>query len=197
MSGEKLFQAAVVAYHCGMRNQTGSALWLILMAIALLAALAIAITRSANTAEQNGSVEHNRVVASQVMRYAAGLAAAIDRMRMNGVSENQIDFDTPGLVGYANAACTTDDCKLFGAGGAQGYSVPPGVNNGANWIFTSAFAVPGAGDDGQNELVAILPGLTAALCQQIDTEVGPFPRRLSPAPSRPPRPSPAPIPQSA
>ena len=142
------------------------------MAIALLAALAVAITRSSGTAEQNGGIEHNRIVVSQLIRYAAGIAASIDRMRMDGVSENDLDFETTGLTGYTNAKCTSDDCKVFGAGGAQSYSVPPGVNDGSSWIFTAVIAVPGAGDDANNDLLAVLPGVTAGLCQEIDSELG-------------------------
>ena len=44
-----------------MKNESGNALWFILIAIALLAALTVVVTRSSDTVEQSGDVERQRI----------------------------------------------------------------------------------------------------------------------------------------
>lgn len=72
----------------------GSAIWFVLVAVALLAALTMTMTRSSDTIEQSGDVERARILASDLMRYTSGMKAAIDKMMVQGISESDLCFHT-------------------------------------------------------------------------------------------------------
>ena len=95
--------------------QSGNALWFILLAVALLAALTFAVTRSTDTTEQANITEHDTIAANEVMRTARGIEEAVSRFRINGIPENNISFyDSNALPAYSNGNCTTQDCLVFG-----------------------------------------------------------------------------------
>lgn len=162
-------------------SQRGNALWYILIAIILIGALTILVTRSGSNTSQTADIEQLRIKASQIMRYAKGLEAAIDRMKMRGISENSISFEnTTTATNYTNAACTVSDCKLFdtGGGGEQYREPPEGVNDGSEWIFTGANNVgttanPVGRTAAQtgNDLLMLLPNANSDLCIQINRDL--------------------------
>lgn len=159
------------APHNGRDNESGNALWLVLLVVALLAVLTAFISRSSDTAEQSGDVERFRIQASQMMRYTAGLREAIGRMRMQDIGENAIDFTSSG---FSNPC---QDCLLFGsAGGGQTYMSPS-----SDWLDSGHSGDSGYGDwnvSGENsitdvgtanpELIIYLPYLKPSLCTQIN-----------------------------
>jgi hypothetical protein len=164
-------------------SEQGNALWFILIAIVLLGALTVLLTRSGGNVSQSGDVEQSRIKVSSLMRYAKGLETAIDQMKIAGVSENQISFkNSLTATDYTNANCTTPDCEVFSsAGGGQTYRIPANMNDGSHWIFTGANNVgTTAGPIGTtaagtgNDLIMLLPGIPAELCVQInrDLDVG-------------------------
>lgn len=167
--------------------ERGNAIWFILIAIALVAALTITITRSTDTVEQSGDVERERISASNVMSYAKSLDQAVKQMSGRGVSENAISFDVRFLSGYANPSCADSSCKLFEAsGGGQNYKVPPSdwldstqsaQPSYGEWYIPEALCVAGVGtgdsgcgsDSTNNEdLVLVLPWIKRPLCLQIN-----------------------------
>lgn len=105
----------------------GNALWFILIAIFLLAALTMLITRTSSQTEETGDVERLNVAASQAIRYAAGMQATVTRMLSSGVGENQISFanttyklcnGTTNIQGPGhNPNCTKPDCEIFNVAG--------------------------------------------------------------------------------
>lgn len=171
-------------------GQSGNAIWFLLVAIALLVALTLAITRSSDTADQNGNIELARIQASQILRYAKGLDQAISQMQMRDISVNDISFDDPGLTGYVNPNCTSDNCKLFKTrGGGQSYTAPPDAwldGTSAAWIFTGKLCVQGvgnqteaigvdcatSGDAGDEDLVMLLPHVRKSLCVELNKMAG-------------------------
>ena len=171
-------------------GQSGNALWFLLVAIALLAALTITITRSSDSADQNANVELSRIQASQILRYAKGLEQAVNQMQTRNISANDISFADPGLTGYTNPNCTTDDCKLFKSkGGGQSYVAPSDEwldGTSSPWIFTGKLCVQGVGDqteaiatdcstntDGSDEdLVMLLPHVRKGLCIELNKMLG-------------------------
>jgi hypothetical protein len=168
-------------------DQSGNALWFILVAIVLLAALTIVLTRSGSSVTQSGDVEQERIAGSVLMRYAKSLESAIDQMKMRGISESLISFEHDNPAVYINAACTVSDCKIFDvSGGGQVYKAPPSnANDGSDWIFTGANNVgttanPAGTTDPQtgNDLVMLLPNVREELCLQINRDLGITPGTL-------------------
>lgn len=164
--------------------QSGNVLWFILVAVLLLGALTMVLTRSGSTVDQSGDVEQARVKATQIMRYGKSIEAAIQQMKLRGISENDISFEnSTTATSYMNANCSVDECKVFNVnGGGLTYTDPPsGVNDGSEWIFTGANNVgTTAGPVGTtaarsgNDLVMLLPEAKESLCIQInrDLDVG-------------------------
>lgn len=163
-----------------MNRESGNALWFILLAVALLAALTVTITRSSDTTEQSGDIERQRIEGSDIMRYAASIQQAVEQMRLRGLSENEISFENSFVSGYANARCGSDACKVFDvAGGGITFTSASSNVSTQSWLFTGADSIAGAGEDGtgetsseDNELLVILPGISQGLCGRINTELG-------------------------
>lgn len=160
---------------------SGNILWFILIAVVLLGAVTILLSRSGSTVDQSGDVEQARIKAGQIMRYAASIETAIGNMRLRGISESDISFENDETAtDYANANCASGDCKIFDVeGGGLSYRAPPeGSNDGSEWIFTGANNVgSAAGPVGTtaartgNDLVMLLPEAKAALCEQINRDL--------------------------
>ncbi len=155
-------------------------MWFILVAVVLLGALTVLLSRGGNNTSQTGDIEQARIKASQIMRYARGLNAAIEQMKLRGVSENSISFqNATTATNYANAGCAVDDCKVFDTGGGQVYNDPPAVtNDGGEWIFTgdnnvgtAANPVGTSGARTGNDLVMLLPNANEAMCIQINRDL--------------------------
>ncbi len=118
------------AYGLRMTGESGNAIWFVLIAVVLMAALTMTITRSSDTTEQSGNTEQLRVQASTILRYAQSIEHAIDQMTMRGISESDLCFDATGWghSDYDYADCGTDENKLFDpAGAGLSYKVLNGV----------------------------------------------------------------------
>ena len=192
------------------RPDSGNALWFVLLAIALLVALTVVITRSSENTEETGARDRSRILASDILRQAKGMEQAINTMRMQGIGENDISFDTPELTGYGNTNCgdsslNTDDdpCKIFHRdGGGLSYKKPgtewldssrstETTPQYGEWYFHAISCVPGVGTGGsgclsnasETELFVILPWIKQDICTEINRLTG-VPNLSSPA--RPP-----------
>lgn len=160
------------------QNESGNALWLILIAVALLAVLTVTVSRSTDTTEQSGNIERYRIQASDIMRHTSGIREATGRMSLNNVGESQISFENDFTsASYVNAKCGGSDCIVFGsAGGGVSYRVPvtewldaghSGDTAYGEWIFSGENAVAGV-RTGNPELLMMLGYLKQNLCAQIN-----------------------------
>ena len=169
-----------------MKRETGNALFLILIAVALFAALSYAITTSGRGGS-NINKEQASLGSSEILQWFAMVDAAVTRMNLLGVSYTDISFvydafyyDGSPLNGYQdNANCTAADCKIFDPqGGAVAtpdftrYATPNPTD------FTSAYLAPGymvtytmqwpqAGSTA-NDIVLNLSGLSPEICASIN-----------------------------
>jgi len=168
-----------------MRNkgERGNALFLILIAVALFAALSYAITQSGRG---GGSVtsQTNLITAGQVTEQPADIRSAVARMMVTGVQASTITF-----TGAASATDVFD--QVTGGGGAT--NVPPPVAALATstdtpaWIYVPAGTtaagtfVEGVGSKGVNGGLAIQVlqpttvanhGVSAAVCAAIQQGLG-------------------------
>ena len=163
-----------------LQNESGNALWFILLAIALLAALTATISRSTDTAEQSGNVERFRIDASDIMRNSASLREAVNSLKLQGISENDISFvNTFTSVDYSNGVCF--DCMVFSSsGGGASYRKPntswldsthSGDTRYGEWEFSGTNDVVGVRSTNA-DLIMYLGYLKENLCTQINTMLG-------------------------
>jgi len=138
--------------------QNGNALWLILIAIAMLVTLTLFITRTSEKTADNLSSEQARVIALQVHRQLNTLESAVSRLMLaNKCSENEISFENSMVAGYANPLAPADKkCHLFEPEGAgltwlkqpQGLLLPTAPALAQNgWFFLSSYSVNGVGPE--------------------------------------------------
>lgn len=178
-------------YFSPRQTESGSVIWFILLAVILLGALTIAISRSSDTVEQSGDRERARVVASDIMRYAKGIEQAISQMRMSGISENAISFENGVVAGYTNPRCTSTSCRLFHEeGGGLVYREPEdmwldGAYNAETFygelLFTSNPCIPNVGNYGEGancatdlstvEIMMIIPFIKESICLEVNRMV--------------------------
>ena len=156
-------------------KERGNALFLILIAVALFAALSYAVTQSGRG---GGSVSNEQalILSSQITQYPAALRTSITRMVVTGTGVTTLDFTVPAPT---NTAAT----EVFGAGGGQAISQvpPPAATSATTWTYLRAngaadgWYIWNIGSNAQNsgrEVIAALPNLTDAVCQQINKGLG-------------------------
>lgn len=149
---------------------------MILIAIALFAALAYAVTRGGTGSTNVLDTEKARLVAGEIIDYGTGLRPVIDRMMlMTGVQ----DTDTPAGVGILFSAPDSPSApakrELFNAaGGKAPYQTPPAEAclSTCAYIFTGQITVTGVGDDAKPELSMILVNIPQKLCEMINNTEG-------------------------
>ncbi len=139
--------------------------------------LTLILTRSGSNVDQAGDREQRGIKVSEILRYAKSVQAAIEQMKLTGISESDISFEHDGT--YANAKCLVSDCKIFGAGGTGlNYKIFPDANDGSGWIFTgannvgtTANPVGTTANATGNDLIMILPNVKQSLCEQINDDL--------------------------
>lgn len=182
-----------MTHHRIKNAESGNALWFILLAIALLVALTITVTRSSDTSQETGSRDRNRIMASDILKQMRGYEQAVEKLRLTGLGENNISFEsTNGPTGYANAKCTDNSCRIFHPDGAGLNYNPPQTAwldpeetaqtspVYGEWYVYGRGCVPDVGtgdatcasDDKHTELILLLPWIRKDLCFEINRLVG-------------------------
>ena len=100
-----------------MEKQKGNALFLILIAVALFAALSYAVTNSG----RGGSgidKEQASIASSEIVAYAGLATATVERLKLYGCADNEISFERSPFDGsdtvYFNANSPADfSCHVF------------------------------------------------------------------------------------
>jgi len=164
-----------------MKETRGNALFLILIAVALFAALSYAITQSG----RGGSGidrEQAAIAAAEMTQYAAGLRTAVMRMTITGANENTLDFDpTDNEGGSPTDTVDTDDVFLAEGGGAIQQD-PPNNSGATDYVYLDArgasnagWYVLGLGSDGVGtgrEVLLVASGLDQNICDEINRGLG-------------------------
>lgn len=160
----------------GMRHkrQSGNILIYILGAIVLLGLL-FAIMRG-NYQEGTGiDAEKITLRVGEIRRYAADLERAVSLLLQNGISESDLRFAHDNADAAAYGAITDEpERQVFDpSGGAAEYKLPPaGINDDTKWQFFATTHIPEIGTtaaaQSRAELLAVLPNVTRAFCQQMN-----------------------------
>jgi hypothetical protein len=176
------------------RNESGNALFMILIGVVLFAALAFTFTKGSQQGGESISIRQSELATSDIISFGQRVSRTIDGMLRQGKSETQISFE--GLNTYTNAACTDDSCKVFVAAGKGIQPVYPletwldrahsADYSYMNWYISAQFCVPGLPDNTcaapkGNDLVMVLPYVKRDLCVTINNKLG--------IPNPPPTPS--------
>tara|TARA_B100000686_G_scaffold354793_1_gene467269 strand:- start:9375 stop:10046 length:672 start_codon:yes stop_codon:yes gene_type:complete len=162
-----------------MFKRDGNALFLILIAVALFAALSYAVT---NSGRGGGDIRTEQVAIdmAQVQQYGAVIAQSLMRMRTIGdCDETDISFENPHVTAYSNAGAP-DSCKVFHQdGGAVNWQDPPAsvwANEGTgfhheSYAFMSGVDIPGVGGTDEELFMTFYVGEDASLCREINKAV--------------------------
>lgn len=169
--------AALPAASC---RQRGSALTLILVAVALFAALSFTVAGMM----RGGGGEHvgeqkSSLLADEILAYAARIRQAVQGLRISGGCDPaQVSFEGPGLTGYAHTPAAAAGCTVFHESGAGLVYLRPSADFGgaADWVFTGGLNVQGVGTDcttgeGCTDLLAVLPGISLPVCKAVNKKL--------------------------
>ena len=183
--------------------ESGNVLFLILIAVALFAALSYATTSGnrSSAGKNNINAETTALKASQIMQYATYIEQTVMKMRLRGVSDEALCFDSDawGHNDYDQPSCVDSRNSVYlatGGGGGGTWAPPPGeTNDGSPWYISGEVCVPGIGTfqgdacdaDGissSEDLTMILPGILKDVCIKINEKLGiPNPGGLPPVDS--------------
>ncbi len=176
-------------------KQAGNALFLILIAVALFAALSYAVTQSGRGGG-NIDREQTALEAAQLIQYITQVQTAVDKMMLlNGCTDTTlsvlIDSDEDGVretngndAGYNSSSPSDESCDVFAPnGGGVIYSKPSNAirdvseltsasyDRTGHILFSRGNAIDGLGTTVSNasatELMLMIPYVTQAFCTEI------------------------------
>lgn len=159
------------------KSEKGNALFLILIAVALFAALSYAITQSGRG---GGGVDREQalIAASQITQYAAGLRTTVTRMIITGTSAASLDFDpSDNQGGSPTDTVDSDDVFMNDGGGAIQQDPPSTAGTSTSYDYlqptsaTNGHYIEGVGSDAADTIV-IAEGLSGTVCQEINRGLG-------------------------
>lgn len=157
--------------------EIGNALFLILIAVALFAALAYAVTQSSRGGSGGTSREKAALDAAQIAQYSTSVQQAVSRLLLaGGCSETQISAQVTGGDGYTNASAPVDEsCHIFkpAGGGLTRLTAPAGTNDGSPYWITGSLVAHMTGENpafvaANAELAIFLPAVTEAVCAALN-----------------------------
>ncbi len=162
-------------------KQSGNALFLILIAVALFAALSYAVTQSGRG---GGSIDRETasIQASQIVQFSQQALQAVQRVQLvSGCSETEVSFDHSSWPHTDYQFATRTECEVFNAngGGAAFQDVMNGVSS-LPWEYEGGPIVAGIGtgtttfgiQTTTNELLMYLPGVSLQVCNEINRGLG-------------------------
>jgi len=147
-------------------KEKGNALFLILIAVALFAALSYAVTQSGRS---GGGVDKEQAIlkASQFVQYGTGLQTTVQRMTLTGTNVTDLDFG----IGFSETIyCRTGvDCPYAPEGGGFTFQSPPIGGTWRHFANDTPGGVDGVGPTA-NDILIINSGtsLGLSICEQVN-----------------------------
>ncbi len=146
----------------------GNALFLILIAVTLFAALSYAVTQS-NRGSSSNTSEAALVSGSTITQYPAGLRTGITRMLIKGVATSELEFNPPGSF-----SATHNEWEAFHPSGGGVSFQEPGpdmtLDDTNTWIFDKTTTVTNIGSTAA-DIVTMLSDIPNGVCRQINNSI--------------------------
>lgn len=162
---------------CTRIAEKGSALFFILIGVALFAALSFAVAQML----RGGNVEviteqKSRLYADQIMDYARAVRGATQDVQIsNGCTDTEISFTVTGADGYQHVPAERDECKIFNADGG-GITPQDKGPEATVWFFRGGTMIQDVGGSAtaadNGELFIFLPVKSDAVCDAINKKLG-------------------------
>tara|TARA_B100001971_G_C18142322_1_gene511060 strand:- start:174 stop:923 length:750 start_codon:yes stop_codon:yes gene_type:complete len=181
-----------------MKNNAGNALFLILIAVALFAALSYAVTQSGRG---SGTIDKEKaqLAAAGASAYLGEIRQAVTRLKLFGCTDEQITFEGSGYTGGANGpysgnaemlpdgtninSPSDDSCNVFApAGGGvtarvlsdTAAATAPGTWALSGHLWFQMEDLPGIGTSAGVDIIAIVPYVDSEVCKawNIANDVG-------------------------
>ncbi len=172
-------------------TQSGSAFFIILIAIFMFAGLSYALLQGNRTSQANLTSEQARIAAEELINMSNTVQKAVQAMRLRGVSETQFDFSNSAwkrnngtAISQSNGSCTSTNCKIFTVGGGNVIAQAPSANvkdpsiSNPSTYWTEGHSGPrtlrikGIGSDTSAELVLVTPFIKKEICTKINDLLG-------------------------
>jgi len=164
-----------------INKQSGSALFYILIAVTLLAALSYAVTQNSRSRGALVTAEQARLNASEIIEYGNTISNAVSQLRLRGYDVGEISFENNFVSGYENPNCTEDECKVFHVNGGGINFMRPDTKwlDGAYdlageygaYYFHGQSSALGFGLD-EDDLIMFLPYVDRGVCVAINDLLG-------------------------
>ncbi len=156
-------------------SERGNVLFLVLIAVALFAALAYAVTKSTRTSNEITEEEKSAFSSAVMSQYPATLRTSLVRMVLTGTKAEQVKFNSPS--DFADVE-EVSELVFHPNGGAAVFQhaaadVMAGDTQG-EWSFNANFSIPEVGiEDVEtgNDIIAFLPGVSKSVCENANTEL--------------------------
>jgi hypothetical protein len=162
-------------------NQSGNVLFIVLIAVALLASLSFAVSRGGRGNVDALSGERARLLATDIIEYSNLIGNAVAQIRLRGFPDEQISFENNVLSGLVNGNCADAQCEIFSGGGIS-YILPPSevMDSSASpdnrWHFLADNEIQDVGStcgaDTCADLLLVLDELKLSVCQQLNKLLG-------------------------
>lgn len=164
-----------------MYSQRGNALFLILIAVALFAALSYAVTQSGRGGSDINR-ENNALLAADLVQYGAMLDSELKRIT---ILSNLQYFNLSYHDGFTmqmspNTACVQSECKVFQSAGGPALS-PPYKKSYTQYVSSDwgqarllikvAYAYVKDVGTSEAEVILSVEGLKTAICSEINKQV--------------------------
>ncbi len=158
------------------RHESGNVLYYIMLAIVLLAALSLAISRGGRGSIQSLTGDRERLLATEIMGFGDLVSKATSQLRLRGVSFSQLSYAADGLAGGYGVYGAAPESEIFNpSGGAITYKPPPddAMTAPGNYIFTAANEIKQVGTtcgtDACADLIMLGGPLQPGVCTSINS----------------------------
>ncbi len=147
------------------QTEHGNALFLILIAVVLFAALSYAITQS-NRSSGNVGRETNTISGTTIQQYATGVRTGIQRMMLRGVTDEELLFNDPA---HYSGDTIHEVFHPDGGGVAHQWADPNIVESGDHWYYY--YQLIQYIGTGSPNLITALPNVKKSICEQINQQI--------------------------